>query len=174
MSFNLFLAFVYNLLIEFGSRFHDYCHKFSRLWERSRYSVIFFLSMNFLILYRFAQKVIGLKSLNFCFGNLIIDCLFRLPAILLMMQSFKYRDEFIVKKMPYRNNKNLYFTLLILSTIQILTYYYMWCFKMKKDKLNKFIIVLIIIFGKKKYCLITKLILNRLLFCSWARKSSWK
>ena len=97
---------------------------------------------------RFTQKVMGLKSFVFCFGSLVIDLIFRLPAILMIMLNFKYQDELYNYSTPYLKNANLYFILLLVSTLHILTYFYIWSFKFKRDKPAKLIVMVIIIFGK--------------------------
>lgn len=108
----------------------------------------FLLFFNLLMKNRFTQKVMGLKFFTFCFGNLLPDLLFRLPSLCLAMLAFKYKDEYMPRITPYRKNKELYFILLLISQFQILTYYYMWCYKMKRGKLNKFIFIGFMLCGK--------------------------
>ena len=108
----------------------------------------FFFLINLLIFYRIAQKLMGLKFLNFFFGNFLTDLFFRLSPIFFIMLHFRYLDEDMPDEIPYRKNKDLYFTFLLISAIQSLTYYYVLCFKLKKDKLSKIIFIAIVLLGK--------------------------
>ena len=130
----------------------------------------FFLLINLLITNRFTQKVMGLRFFTFYLANILPDLLFRLPSIFFILLTFKYRDEFRPHLIPYRKNKELYFALLLISTFQILTHYYMWCLKTKKGKPNKIIFIGIMLCSKR--CLNLKLTFHSIVFGTFNRRSS--